>query len=153
MIVFTFGLKVTQKGEGRLRALEDFIREHKITKILDVRYNPGNHYKNWNCNGDNICKMLKEKFPLKCSYVSHCELGIPYNIRRNYQKDPGLMELWYLNYLYREELLKTFDFYQNERVLLICVENIKDPKTPYCHRIWLRNYLVENGHELGEVIE
>jgi hypothetical protein len=105
--------------------------------------------------GINSIGMIREGFNLKSIYIAAPRLGIPSQIRLTYKFDPGMAELWYLNKIYKEKLDEAFQFESNEeRVLLLCVENLKDPNTPYCHRIWLRNYLVSQGWaELGEVVE
>lgn len=153
--VYTFGLKVTFQGENRLETLKRFISTHKITMVYDIRYDRGNYYRNWNCNGDNIAKMIKKKFDYNCGYFTAPKLGIPGDIRLKYKSIPFMMEFLYINQVYREKLDRVFEFESNEeRVLLLCIENLKDPKSPYCHRIWLRNYLVGSKlAELGEVME
>lgn len=153
VIIYTFGLKVTYKGEDRSKALKQFIEQHQVNIVLDVRYNNGNYYKNWNCNGEHIESMVKSCFNGHVRYIHDPRLGIPPEIRKTY--DPGWAEFWYENQLYRWNLTSFFEkCADSERIVLLCVENLRDPKTPYCHRIWLRDYLVEQGiAQLGEVVE
>jgi hypothetical protein len=154
--VFTFGLKVTVKGENRSETLRRFIIENKVTMVFDIRADTGNYYANWNCNGNHIAAMIKMNFKCyKCVYISKPELGISSQIRSKYKSDPTMCEFWYLNHIYQERLDNCFKFESDaERILLLCIENLKDPQTPYCHRIWLRNYLVKQElAELGEVVE
>lgn len=150
--IFTFGLKVTYKGENRLEVLKQFIEQNSITTVIDVRYSTGNQYERWNCNGFHIERMIEKDFKDKCRYIHAPRLGIQWKVRQAYKDDPKGMEFWYLNYLREEDLLVMFETFINpERVLLLCVENIKDPQTPHCHRFWLQNCLVaEDLAELGE---
>ncbi|MHA1425539.1 MAG: DUF488 family protein [Candidatus Helarchaeota archaeon] len=153
MIIYTFGLKVTHRGEDRLEALRQFIEQHSITVVLDVRSSVGNHFPRWKCNGQHIAEMVQRRFNGKCRYVHVPALGIPYEIRQKYKGRPKDAEHWYLNYLWERKDL-TFTAYQEETLVLLCVENIRDPMTPYCHRIWLRNWLVDEYNAgLGEVVE
>jgi hypothetical protein len=118
--------------------------------VYDIRFDRGNYYKGWNCNGNSIARMIGERFAFNCGYFEAPRLGIPRDIRFQYKATPLAMEFLYINKVYREKLDKVFQFESNEeRILLLCVENLKDLKTPYCHRIWLRNYLV--GAKLAEL--
>jgi len=154
--IFTFGLKITFQGENRLESLRQFILKHGITVVYDIRYDGGNYYLNWNCNSNHIAAMIRANFPrYECAYFRRPCLGISGKTRSQYQWNPQEMEFIYLNAIYERHLEREFEIENSaERILLLCVENLKDPKTPYCHRIWLRNYLVGTKlAELGDISE
>lgn len=155
LTIFTFGLKVTRKGENRLDALKQFILQHTITIVLDVRFNTGNRYPQWNCNGNNIRNMVKSCFNGSVRYLHDMRLGMPPEKRQQYKFKPNWAEFWYQ---FHVQSNKSLEFFENcaefERIVLLCIENIKDPNSPYCHRIWLRDFLVElDLAQLGEVSE
>jgi len=145
--IFTFGLKQTYHNEKRLQTLLKFIKISKIDVVIDVRFNRGNRFRNWNCNGINIHNAIKQTYNGCCLYRALSIAGIPPWLRKKYAKDPRGMEHFYLNYLYenRELFLPYFLKYVGKNILLLCVENLKNPKTPYCHRIWLRDWLIAEG--------
>lgn len=153
--IFTFGLKVTHRGENRLEALKQFIQQYAITTVLDVRFNTGNHYPHWNCNGDHIETMIKSVFNGSVRYIHDFRMGMPPEKRQEYKYKPNWGEFWYQFHVQSNKALEFFEnCAESERIVLLCVENLKNPETPYCHRIWLRNFLVEmNIAQLGEIVE
>lgn len=152
--VLTFGLKQTFKGEDRLETLKQFILEHKINIVFDVRYSTGNYYTKWNCNGDHIKKMvnsLAKESDLDLVYVHWQDCGIPYTTRKKFENRPEDMKAYYLKYIKDNNLFQAFLTMIPETaiVVLLCVENLADPKTKHCHRIWLKEYL-DNLYNLEE---
>ena len=152
MKVFTFGLKQTYNGERRSETLKRFIWKENINYVIDIRKNRGNRYSNWDCNGKNVAQMIKSVFDGGCEYNYCGLLGIPGYQRRKFRYDHTAMEHWYLTYLYenRDFVRGYFTQFQGQKILLLCVENLKNPRTPHCHRIWLRDWLISEGlAELG----
>lgn len=145
MRIFTFGLKQTYKGEDRLHALRIFIIKHGITLVMDIRYNVGNQYPNWNCNGKNIRKLVETGMYKHIKYGHFKSLGIPPKERKIYKNNPEKMKEWYMKYLANWNVKKGLAEFENENIVLLCLENLNNPKTPYCHRIWLKEYL--NKHD------
>ncbi len=145
--VYTFGLKQTYYLEKRQQTLLAFIREHGIEVAIDVRHNRGDRFKNWDCSGLNLSKAIRATFGDTCRYLPLPLLGIPSGKRREYARDPKKMEHWYLNFIHenRELVLSYFDKVRGKKVVLLCIENLKSPSSPYCHRIWLRDWLVGEG--------
>jgi hypothetical protein len=100
--------------------------------------------------------MIKANFPhYECVYFRRPCLGISGKTRSQYLGNPREMEFIYLNAIYERHLEREFEIESSEEcILLLCIEDLRNPKTPYCHRIWLRDYLVgAKLAELGEVME
>jgi len=148
MRIFTFGVKQTYTGENQLQVLLDFIKEYCIDVVIDVRYNRGNRFKKWVCNGNHIEQAINQQFtPAECHYVAFPHTGISPKIRKKYGQCPRDLEVCYYLYLleHRDEILSFFRKYSMLNVVLLCVENLKNPKTPFCHRRWLAFWLKDYG--------
>lgn len=143
--IFDFGVKQTYKGENRLETLREFIKDNDIKYIIDVRYNTGNQYKEWKCNEKHLFYL---SFELEIYYFHSRELGIPPLVRKLYHNNPTEMKKWYNGYIKDELRIQSvlnqiLEYLKDGNIILICVENLNDPKTPYCHRIWLKEILLK----------
>lgn len=143
--IFDFGVKQTYKGENRLETLRKFIKDNDIKYIIDVRYNTGNLYQNWNCNEKHLFHL---SFELEIYYFHSKELGVPHSIIKLYKNNPSEMKKWYNNHI--KEGIRTqyilnqiLEYLKDGNIVLICIENLNNPKTPYCHRIWLKEILLK----------
>lgn len=137
---YEFGLKQVEKGEDRLASLHEFVDYFEIDWLIDIRYNRGNRYINWKCNGTNLEKEFGSQ------YVWIREMGIPPQIRKQFKNSPMEAKQWYLKRLQIIDARKLVAPYiqGNDKCAFLCVENVNDPKTRHCHRFWAIEDL-ENG--------
>ena len=142
-MIFDFGLKKTYRSEDRVKAFLDFIKTNNITVIFDVRWNRMNYYNQWKLNGTNLEQLIQDNFNGTHKYIHHAILGIPTIIRNQFKNQPEKAKAWYREKLEGLEAEKLFEPYKDKNIVLLCVENLKNPQTPYCHRIWLKEYLEE----------
>ncbi|MBD3194537.1 MAG: DUF488 family protein [Candidatus Lokiarchaeota archaeon] len=143
--IYTFGLKQKEQGEPVLSNLLIFIRNRKVSKVIDVRYNTGNRYTKWKCNKSNLRETFSNIKGVK--YLHYRKLGAPPALRKkstNWDefvvayKETRLLEA-------KKEIREILVFLKNNNnIVLLCLE-----RDQHCHRFIIKNYLNELIEKYG----
>jgi uncharacterized protein YeaO (DUF488 family) len=141
--IYTFGLKkLPRTKENRLNDLIKFCKDNNISTILDVRWDRGDRFSNWVCNGKIMPKILFKNF-LNYEWIQ--SLGVSRQERDKYQFNwNGFVSYFneYLGYMFDSstyhnlfsEILEKLKSGNN--IVLLCVERHKR-----CHRFLLKEFL------------
>lgn len=142
--IFEYGLKKKKPKE-----FLDFIKTNNIKVIVDIRNSRGDRYKNWWGSGNAFEKLVRDHH---FDYFWFKNLGIPFKIRYNYREDPEGMRKAYQENLKKNQnaldFKMVYELAKDNIICLICVEDLSNPKTPYCHRIWCQQKLIEYHKEM-----